>query len=98
MVDDNGIECAIYNKNIYYNLTNAKRYLSITSTTLQRRIKQLKENNNIIIPLIKLSKSKKDIFIDKRVIEALQRPVFVGNEQQWLNELREVCRNINKEH
>ena len=98
MFDENGLEYAVYNNNAYYNLTNATRYLSLTSTTLQRRIKQLKENNNIVIPMVKLSKSKIETFINKRILDVLQRPFFVGNEQQWLDELREVCSKINKEH
>ena len=98
MFDENGLEYAIYNNNIYYNLTNATRYLSVTSTTLQRRMKKLKEDNDIIIPMMKLSKSKTETFIDKRVLDVLQRPFFVGNEQQWLDELQEVCNKINKEH
>jgi hypothetical protein len=95
--DERRIEYADYGGRAYYNWTNAAKYVGMTDTGFRRRVKKLKEESGIAVPLIRLPISQLNVYHDKRVLDVFRKSVRVGEEDKWEEELRRVIAKVNSE-
>lgn len=96
-VDEKGVEYATHNGRAYYNWTNAARYIQMTDTGFRRRVKKLRAESGIEVPLIRLPISQLNVYHDKRVLDVFRKSVRVGEEDQWEEELKRVIQQVNSE-
>lgn len=97
LLDENGLDYASYEGRSYYNITYSARYLSMTDSGLRRKIKTIKGESGIDIPLVKLPFDQQKVFIDKRILDVFRKFVRRGKEQEWYDELRRIVDVVNSE-
>lgn len=95
--DERGIEYALHNGREYYNWTNAAKFVQMTDTGFRRRVKKLREESGIVVPLIRLPISQQNVYHDKRVLSVFRKSIRVGMEQEWEEELKRVIQEVNSE-
>ena len=95
--DERGIEYTTHGANVYYNWTNSAKFIGMTDTGFRRRVKKLKEESGIEVPLIRLPISQQNVYHDKRVLDVFRKSVRVGQEQEWEEELKRVIFKVNSE-
>lgn len=95
--DNNGIEYDVHEGKVYYNWANSAKYVGMTDTGFRRRVKKLKEQSGITVPLIRLPISQLNVYHDRRVLDIFKKSVRVGHEQAWEDELRRVIDEVNSE-
>ncbi len=95
--DERGIEYALHNGREYYNWTNGAKYVGMTDTGFRRRVKKLKAESGIAIPLIKLPINQLNVYHDKRVLDIFRKSVRIGQEREWEDELKRVIAEVNSE-
>ena len=76
----------------YFNRTLAARYVDMTDTGFRKKIKRIETDYGFIIP--KISRGGLQKLIDKRILDQFRKPIFVGQEQKWVEELKQVCEQI----
>jgi len=92
--DENGIEHVNHEGHLYYNRTNAARYVGLTDSGLRRKIKMLEEEHGIFLPLDILPVSRQKRFIDKRILDVFRKSIRVGQEEEWRQELRRAIHEV----
>lgn len=97
MIDTEGREYVVHNDLHYYSHREATKYLGMTDTGFRRRREKLEVEDGIIIPLVFLPVSDQKKFIDKRVLDALNKPMRVGEESKWKESLRQTIQEVNSE-
>lgn len=79
----------------YFNRSLAARYVDMTDTGFRRRIQKIEKEQGISIPMISRGGLAK--LIDKRILDQFRKPINVGREDEWMEELRSIVDQINSE-
>jgi hypothetical protein len=95
--DERGIQYDLHNGRAYYNWSNGSKYVGMTDTGFRRRVKILKNERGIIVPLIKLPINHLNVYHDKRILDVFRKSFRVGEEGAWEEELKRVIAEVNSE-
>ena len=95
MIDENIKPSYSINGREYYNRTMAAKYISMTDTGFRHRIKKIEADQHIIIPMMSRGGNQK--FVDRRILDQFRKPLHVGKEHEWYEELKQIIETINSE-
>ena len=87
-----------YEGHQYFNRANAARYVGVTNSWLRLRMHAIEKENGLTFPFLtfptSLQRKTQEMYIDSRILDILRKPVSIGKEQEWINELKEIIQEV----